>query len=332
MDYDLDPIFKYINETNMRLKNTDIANLLNANGIGNLPSINIITENADIQQLQRCATGPIFLGASASELSCRRMCGSNASILNVTSGQEIFSNGHLLTPGAWCTVNRPNCNMNTSYAIATANSVACRSKFPRMFGGLEGNRVIGCNNENFFNVNNVLWDNENNRRVTQFTRINNVDEPISNGTSRFTCQFGEDMYGNKYVPHAIDRLHPSRNFCTQNILRAHLSVTQNTDGSCNCGDFATTRVRNQDIADRYTQCSSCFRMRTNTTSQTNTECFTMFSIYSDVFEKPPCMPSRFLDDGAMCETFSTEIVVSNGDFLFNPLISGTRHDSASWSF
>jgi hypothetical protein len=43
--------------------------LLNGNGIQNLPAINIITTNPDINRLQSCRDGPIYMGRDGTEFS-----------------------------------------------------------------------------------------------------------------------------------------------------------------------------------------------------------------------------------------------------------------------
>lgn len=327
MNYDFTSFFNYLNRMNLLLKNENLANLINANTIGNLPSLNITTNNTEIQQLQACSTGPIFLGVTADEASCKKICGSSGRLLNVYAGQEIFSNGQQLTPGAWCTVNRPNCNFNTTYAVATVNSVACRSKYPRMFGGDTGNRVIACNNSQYFNPSNVLWDNLYNKLVNPINiRLVDTDEKLPDGSYRFMCKFGDDYFGNQFISHRIDRLHPMRNYCNKDIYRAHRLIQQNSDGTCDCGNYQDTRVKNQIPDDPTTTCTPCFNEKVGTISKVGIDCFTINSIYYDVYRKMPCLPSKFVSEGTFCETL--EINTSETDvfsmFPFHSIIHGFR--------
>jgi hypothetical protein len=339
LKFDLRGYDQYVTSTNVLLESKDLANLLNANALGNLPSININSNNALINTLQTCRDGPIFMGPSGSDFSCRQMCGSNARLLKIKEGEEIFSNGEKLEPGTWCTLNRPNCNLNTTYAVATANSVACRSRFPRMFGGTEGNSVIACNNDTNFSVANVLWDNLLNQRVTEFSRVNdNEDELLDSGEFRFTCRFGDDDSGNQYVPHVIDRLHPMRNYCTSSILEASRIIQMLPDGTCDCGEYSQTRVRNRLENNPFTECTNCFHLRIpeDDINQVGFRCFNTRSPYSMAFSSVPCMPGRILDEGNFCEQMNILVQEQLPDrpFEFHPVIdrSGTLQLSEQFGF
>jgi hypothetical protein len=339
MRFDLGDYRRYINATNVLLESDDLANLLNANALGNLPSININSNNAIVNNLQSCRDGPIFMGATGSEFSCRQLCGANASLLQIGDRDEVFSQGEKLQPGTWCTLNRPNCNLNTTYAVATANSVACRSRYPRMFGGVEGNRVIACNNSRDFSVTSVLWDNLLNRRVTEFTRVNDdEDERLPSGLPRFECRFGDDDTGNQYVPHIIDRLHPMRNYCSSSILEASRQIQLLPDGSCDCGNYQDTRVRNRLENDKFSECTNCFHLRidANDTNRVGFRCFNMRSPYSMAFSSVPCFPNRFLEGGNFCEPMNLLIQeqLENRPFEFHPVLqfSGRLQLAESFGF
>lgn len=329
LNFDLRGYNAYINRTNVLLGSEDLSNLLNANALGNLPAVNINSNNALVNTLQTCRNGPMFMGTSGSEFSCRQLCGPNGRLLQIGPSEEVFSNGEKLHPGTWCTLQRPNCNLNTSYVVATANSIACRSRHPRIFGGIDGNRVIACNNEREFNIRNILWDNLHNTRVSEFTPVGNADDRLASGNFRYTCQFDDDDAGNQYVSHTIDRLHPMRNPCSASILRASRQIRLMPDGTCDCGNYADTRVRNRLENDLFSECTNCFNFRIveNDINQIGHRCFTMSSPYAMAFSSVPCMPSRIQSDGNFCESIDIRVQeqVSNRPFEFHPVIdrSGT---------
>jgi len=260
------------------------------------------------------------MGRDGTDFSCRQMCGTNGTTFYVAERDEIFSNGQKLRPGMYCGLVPPNCNLNTSYAVATANSVACRSKFPRMFGGPEGNQVIACNNSQYSNPSNRLFDNLNNRLVTQFDEIFDTDERLPNNEFRYRCRFSDDEFGNQFIEHPIDRLHPQRNYCTQGIFRGSRQIFQNKDGSCNCGEYAQTRVRNKDPNDIFSECTSCFTLYhpDHERAEGGSDCFTEFSSFRSIQTLLPCLPGKFSLQGNFCETINVDITEDNKAFPFYP--------------
>lgn len=320
-DYNLSDYMNYLKNMNLKLKNEKLSNLLNGNSIQNLPAINIITTNPDVNTLQSCRDGPIFMGNDATEFSCRQMCGTNGRLFYVSEGDEIFSNGQKLEPGMYCGLRPPNCNLNTTYAVATGNSVACRSKFPRIFGGAYGNEVIACNNSTYMHPGNVLWDDLLNRRVNQFTEFFDDDEKLPNGEYRFKCRFGDDQMGNVYIEHPIDRLHPQRNYCSLNIFRGSREIKQLADGSCYCGNFLMTRVRNKNPNDKFSECTACFSeyLPSQNMARGGWNCFTLFSQYNAIKNVLPCSASRFTREGNFCESITVDITEDNKAFPFHPI-------------
>jgi len=320
-DYNLRDYAKYLRDMNLNLKNAELNNLLNGNTIQNLPAINIITTNPDVNTLQSCRDGPIFMGRDGTDFSCRQLCGTNGRLFHVNPGEEIFSNGQRLEPGMYCGLRPPNCNLNTTYAVATGNSVACRSKFPRIFGGPEGNQIIACNNSVYDNPNNILWDNLKNQRVTQFTEMFDANERLSNNNFRFTCRFGDDQMQNRYIEHPIDRFHPQRNYCSRGLFRGHRDILQLPSGECYCGNPDSTRVRNKFPGDEFSECTACFSDfdNANNIATGGNDCFTMFSNFTEAGQRPPCLASRFNREGNFCESIKVHVQEDNVAFPFLPV-------------
>ena len=339
--YDFTSTFDYINKMNLMLQNSDIANLLNGNPIGNLPVINIQTNNSEIKRLNECANGPIFLGDASDEFVCKRICGSAGKLLNVTTDDEIFSNGFKLTEGAWCTVTRPNCNLNTTYVRATANSVDCQTKYPSLFGGETGNRLVACNNLKYFNVKNILWDNLTNSRVTPMTKIyKGEDELLADGSYRFTCKFNEDEQGNQYIEHISNRFHPMRNFCTKELYKANPNIKITKDGKCDCGNYEETRVRNKVENDLTTTCTSCYDYYDGDKKilSISTDCVTLNSVYTQLQTDVVCKPEKFINLGSLCEKIELKVMYDDGKFPLHPIepisgaLKGNRKDTSNIQF
>ncbi|CAI6372849.1 unnamed protein product [Macrosiphum euphorbiae] len=87
--------------------------------------------------------------------------------------------------------------------MMTVNSVICRAKFPKLFGGPTGNLVVACNDTRINNPLNVLWDYRYDKVVDPFTvTLNDSDELLADGNFRFRCNFGgRDNMHNKYIEH-----------------------------------------------------------------------------------------------------------------------------------
>ena len=317
LDYDFKPMFEYLNSLNVTVANSDLTNLINNNSIGNLPAINITTNNTDVERLQTCSQGPIYMGERVDDFACKKLCGSSGTALLVNPGDEIFSNGQKLDTGAWCTVVRPKCNLNTTYVVATANSVACRSKFPRIFGGPTGDRIIACNNSSTFNVNNILWDYQKNTRVTPQTLLIDEDEKLPDGSYRFRCKFSDDVFENQFIAHPVDRFHPIRNYCSKQIYRASREIRLTENFDCDCGNFRDTRVKNKIANDPSTPCSNCFYEQTGSVRTVPYDCIKPSSLYYDAYSSVPCMPSKVVTRGTYCDTIKLDVEEDSGNFPFH---------------
>ena len=319
-NYDFKSTFEYVNKMNLMFQNKNLANLLNANSLGNLPSIKIQTNNSEIQRMNDCQNGPIFLGSVSDEFVCKRICGSAGQLLNVKTGDEIFSNGQKLVEGAWCTVNKPNCNLNTTYVRATVNNVSCQTKYPFIFGGETGNRLVACNDARYFNVENILWDNLTNTRVTSNTKLQSENELLPDGSYRFTCKFGNDENENKFIEHPSNRFHPVRNYCTKELYRASYDIQPTSDGKCDCGDYNITRVRNKIPNDDTSTCTACYDEFNEADSvlTIGTNCVTINSNITQLQKDTVCTPSKFITTGNLCENIKINLKYDDGKFPFHP--------------
>lgn len=294
-----------------QLQSDKIQALLNGSGINNIPNLNLITTNPQISKANSCANGPVYIGASGTNDDCIRTCeNSTANVINVNAGETFVYDSAVLQPGAHCIIGaRPQCNMKTTYAMMTANSVVCRSKFPEIVGGSVGTTMIACNNRIIDDPQNYLWDYKYNEKFSPLTTtILDVDELLPDGTFRFRCKFqGNDLQNNQYMQSPLNRFHPFENYCAALIYSAHpdvKTVVNIEDGTfeCDCGDFEETRVKHIDPHDRSSQCSSISMetkvdVRNRQLMTVPYKCFTLFSPIDDVGRYLPCPNEQFTREG-----------------------------------
>lgn len=284
--------------------------LLNGSGINNIPNLNIITSNNQITEANNCNKNPLYIGNEGNEDDCIRIClNDSAKPIYVNENEDYFFNNSQLKTGVYCFIgSRPECNMKTTTAIMTINSVICRSKFPKLAGGKTGSKIIACNNSQIYNPLNVLWDNAKNERVNLLTTIINDENELmpDKTTFRFECRFkGLDEMNNNYIQHPHDRFHPIRNYCANNVYGASLNVktifSENKKNfKCDCGDYKETRVRNIIPNNPSSQCSNKIFEIKNLIGEEKKQitipykCFTVNSPITDVGKLPPCPEKEFL--------------------------------------
>lgn len=306
-----------------KYRNSNVNNLLLGSSINNIPGIRIQTSNKSIAQANRCSGRPLLINqtitGTINDTECVRIClNSNGKAIVIQNADESFIyDDKFLEPGEYCTVGpRPRCNLKTTIALVTLNSVVCRSRNSRVFGGVLGTEIVACNNNRYNDVRNVLYDNLRQKNVEVFDLIENVtedfdNERMANGEYRYTCKFdGVDERQNKYQAHPKSRLHPVRNYCASELYAAHPDVKTIFDDAgnfrCDCGKFAETRVRNKDPNDPTSLCSAVIdsdiiirnRLREKRFS---VPCFTMFSPITDVGERLPCSAEKFDRAGTAIE-------------------------------
>lgn len=346
--FDVAKIINDVAEKAKKLETGPLSSLLNGSGINNIPNINIITTNSEIASANQCSKGPLFIGNSSttssySDYDCIKICmNDSAKIMTVDENEELISESTILTPGNYCTIGpRPECNMNTSTAMITINSVVCRPKFPNLIGGTYGTTIIGCNNSVINDPNNVLWDNQSNTPVDPYTTyISDENELLSDGSYRFTCKYnGVDIRGNKYVPNPYNRFHPISNYCAALIYRAHPNVQTiiSDDKSsyvCDCGDFEETRVRNIFENDPTSQCSNVFANEKNiikSKTQINIpyKCFTVYSPITDVAKYMPCPSNQFTREGSQMSVVTIDLTDNPKALIEHPIYADFESDEKS---
>lgn len=335
---------KYLVNTTTTLLNKDLAQLINANTLSNLPNINISTNNADLNEMISCSDSLKYLGPintsdenyKAYRNLCKNTCGGNGELIIIKEGQEYIFENTFLDPGVYCTINPPICNMNTGYVVATINSTICKSKYPSMFSGPTASHIIACNNEKYAATGSVLWDYANNEAVDPITVVmTHENETLPDGSYRFRCKFAETSNGNPYIPHPLNRFHPLVDACNKTIVRAsydvHANVQENS-WTCECGDYDITRVKHLDPGNLKSTCTSCFHSIVNDNENSSVKvpylCFNTNSLYSAPKTMQPCL--EFNTNGNNCDSLtlrmhtkyadvnpdnSTEIGTSNMPYL-----------------
>lgn len=310
LNVDTRSYFQYLYKLNVDVVNENLMKLLNANSIVNLPNINIITNNPEIDDMQKCKQGAIFMGTDPSydyTSNCFNTCGSSGKVIHVDSDTERYSNGEKLKPGYWCVINDVYCNFNTGYVIATINSVTCRSKYPHMFGGEAADRIVACRNEFSPSNGSQLWDYYMNEAVDPLTvKMSHENETLDDGSYRFKCKFSDDDFGNLYIAHPHDRFQPITDVCIDKVWRAsreaHVVYERDGEWKCECGDFEYTRIKHEDENDPKSTCTSCYFEINDKEYRVPRECFTINSNFTDAGNKLPCQGEKFTRMGNFCET------------------------------
>ncbi|KAG8362567.1 uncharacterized LOC105270563 [Fopius arisanus] len=289
-----------------KLQKGPLEDLLNGNGINNIPELKILTTNEGVTQANKCSKRAIRVDSFTppTDDECVNRCANTlATALTVEKNDHYISDENLLEPGFYCRIGpKPHCNMKTTIAILSTPLI-CRPKFPRLIGGPVGRTIVACNNINIQDPFNRLWDYSTNEPVrVDTTIIINEDELLSDGSYRFRCKFyGVDVKHNKYMEHPFDRFHPIRNYCAALIFAAHDDVKhvwENNQFRCDCGDKKTTMVSHIDPNDPTSQCSSySAEIKTDVKNRMKITvpypCFTIHSPIEDVGRYFPCKAENF---------------------------------------
>nr|WOJ45342.1 pif-2 [Apis mellifera nudivirus] len=315
-----------------KLRSGPLQSLLNGSGINNIPSLNIITTNAALARANKCASGPVLIGPTGTDHDCIITCAnSSARAIHVQPGERYIYDNGVLEEGTHCSIGpRPECDMKTSIAMMTINSVVCRSKFPNIVGGPLGTTIVACNNRQINDPQNYLWDYKTNTKFDPMTTtITDENELLSNGAYRFRCKFnGFDARGNRYQEHPHNRFHPISNYCASLIYRAHPNVrtvmaNQNGDFYCDCGDENETRVKLIYPNDRSSRCSNVSRTIRNAERALKYitvpyNCFTLFSTIEDVGRLPPCPNEQLTREGSRMSSVEVPYAESENDLIEHP--------------
>lgn len=325
VNYNYKEIFNKQDSMFEDLKSDALNSLINGSGVHNLPSIKIETNNNELKVIQSCESGPLFLGPTGTVSDCVSKCAStNVSLLQVESGEEIFVENVMLGVGSWCILGPPpECNLKTTYVEKTLNGIACKSRYPQLYGGVTGELVIGCNDKRYYNPKNRLYDELNKEFVNPRTiYMDHEEETLPDGSLRFTCKYdGVDSMGNKYVPHVSNRFHPTRNYCAKEIFAAHPDVKFTTTGDCDCGTFTETRVKNKIVDDPKTVCTSNYMEKGAETLNVGIDCFTVNSPVVDLNTPTarPCTADKFVSVGSLSQSIKIPYTVNA--WGFHPLAS-----------
>lgn len=300
-----------------KLRNSKLQSLLDGSGINNIPNLEIITNNEAITIAAACAKGPVSVADAKTDADCIRVCAnSSAHHLAVNEGETTIYDSDVLNAGSYCTIGpRPRCNMSTSIAMMTVNSIICRPRYPDLVGGPTGNTLVACNNSDINDPKNQLWDYRDNIKFDPFLQVQAIDvnEKLDSGEYRYRCRFnGYDEHQNLYVEHPNNRFHPFRNYCASELYMAHPDVQMrwNPDTQsmyCDCGDYHTTRVKNIIPDDPTSLCAThTFDVKTDVRNRKILtqpyRCFNMFSNVTDVGKYMPCPGDAFTTRGSQFAT------------------------------
>lgn len=314
----------------LHLKENDaFVNLINTSGINNIPNLNLISTNVNVAKAASCAESPINIGSVGTLDDCIRLCAnSNTKILDITDHDEMYYNSTQLKRGKNCIIGeRPQCDVQNTIILMTANSIVCKPKFPNIIAGPLGTTIIACNNKIINDPQNILWDYKYNVKYDPLnSTITSEDELLSDNNFRFRCKFnGLDERNNKYQQHPYNRLHPVKNYCASLIYGAHPDVKTIYDVEkntliCECGDVNETRVRNLIENDKSSQCSDKI-VSVQTLFKEKKElslvqkCFNLFSPITDVGKYLPCSDTKqFVKEGSQTQTIKIQFSTASADY------------------
>jgi len=332
---DRNKIVKKIKSNIQHLSNSPINRLQDASGIYNIPKLKLSTNKNDLKLANKC-NKPLPIDDDEEIINdhyCIQLClNSNAKHLEIGETENVIYDSTLLKSGHhYCYIGQlPKCNLNTTIAIMTINSITCRTKYPNMFGGNYGNNIIACNNYEIYDPRNVLWDAKYNLPADPYTTIiNNEDELLSDGTYRFYCKFnGLDSKGNKYIKHPYKRFHPFKNYCSGLVTKAHnlvkLKVYNNQQlFHCDCGAATKSRLKNINPHDVSSQCSPMQMVIEDLVKSKKKltipyKCFTLFSTIDEITKYPPCPSEQFLTDSVGIATVNIEFTEHENAIIEHP--------------
>nr|CAR40194.1 putative per os infectivity factor PIF-2 [Chelonus inanitus] len=314
--------YEYYNDLKERVKNKQLAQLMNGQLMDNLPNINLFVNNHHDSDLMKCtSTNALFLRDVPDNLTeadvvtnnhsydsqCQKICKSGSAkalVITDVEKQEVYMNNTRLNPGIWCVGDRPQCNLRTTYAVITASGdIVCRSKFPDLFGGPTGDKVIACNNHQYYNRNNKLIDNRTGQPVDPKTVYIDKNKPMS---EQFTCEFGRDDYGNYYIKHPLNPFHPFRNPCAVKLTNTDLKASDMFNpetGECDCTKLGSIELRNALADNKRSTCTGCrneFQADVKML-QIESECFNMNDPAVDARHKLPCFPDKIKSNFVRCD-------------------------------
>lgn len=322
-DIDVSKYTEYVLNLKTDIYNKPLVQLLMGNTLINLPNVIINTNNEYINNLQECKKKAIYMGPNNGSdylNKCKFTCGGVGALYTIEEGNEFYQDGSLLEPGIYCMLDPPQCNLNTSFVLATVNSTVCRSKYPNMFGGETGGTITACNDERYPATGSILWDYANNEQVFSSTvNMTHEDEKLSDGSYRFRCKYTETGAGNPFIENPIARFHPIEDKCNSTIYRASYDVhaVVNSDKwYCECGDYEITRVKNLERNNIKSICTSCFNeiivindSKKHKKSKIPYLCFNQESSWKMAIDLQPCLDLPA--NGNTCGVYEQEFILHN---------------------
>lgn len=335
--YDLKKIKSDYYNLKSKLKNNKLTLLLNGSSINNIPKINLIQANSSIAITNNCQNGPLFIGSddmNFTHLDCVRTCmNDKAKLLKISKNEVITFNNVVLDVGNYCNVNeQPACNLKTSIALMTMDSIVCSPKYPELYGGDLGNTVVACNNLLINDSRNILWDFKYDRYADPWiTELTHPHEKLPNEQFRFRCKYlGKDNRQNFFIPHPFNRFHPIKNYCADLIYNAPSTILTVFDADdptsykCDCGNFSETRSKNIYPHDASSQCANKSFEIKNIIKRKNKmilpyKCFNIHSPMQDITQFPPCPTEQFLQGNSQIASVELEFTESSSDLIESPM-------------
>lgn len=182
----------------------------------NIDKIVSYSENIEIDNVieKKCNNHVIKL--TNESVNCETLCGNN--YIKKKINNEKNTGG--LDDGVYCIPRHlDKCHMYAGIILKTNDNWDCISKYPRIFGGPNANKILACDG--------TLIENKINGQIN--TYVDEIphnliihDDPetetINNNFFRFVCPVKYDGMNNLYISNDISRLNMIRNKCASAFL------------------------------------------------------------------------------------------------------------------
>lgn len=187
----------YTNNFSMKYLMQELNYATDFDGFGGLPlPINYDPNNSVDNSYMKCVQGYYIgiedIGYTSGTTLCSEICQSSDYEYKFVNASGIVINNKEIR-GAWC-LPKPiaRCNLNTSNAFIGIKNYECITNFPQLLGGMHGNQIIGCGNENVFA--DMLNETTYSKFIPSNLIIDDLDERLPNGEYRYQCKYDKTKY------------------------------------------------------------------------------------------------------------------------------------------
>lgn len=245
---------------------------------------------------------------SDNNCDCSRICKSNNYTLSrIYEGQEVIYRLQTLSPGYYCLPKiNDTCKPHVSVSVFTGHEWTCLCKYPDVFTGTNCASFVACQVP-YHRTSIIFWDHLKNERA-DLMASNDYYELLNDGKFRFRCNCDKkkDDKGNELLFFDDLPFHCFVDKCKSNIPNSSVKGFDEKLMGCNCGDFSTTRQKNQLENDITSRCTTCIPSYVNNKLKLNALCYNYNShIYDQEFQFYPSI--NYFKPISNCYTITLEI-------------------------